>query len=391
MNILDDFQNFKRRWNVSTSLPVDFQVQYSSDIFNPTNHDLVSYGTSDRRIVVIDKTVDELYGAQLRRYFAELQIKLAVFVVDATEENKTWDNVDAVLHFFEEQGVLRRSEPIIAIGGGVLLDLVGFCASIYRRGIPYIKVPTTLLAIVDASVGSKVAVNHLDRRNRIGGYYPPIVSLLDRRFIKTQPEREVVNGLAEIFKLALIKDAELFTILEENAEQLIEERFQHGAVPVRVINLAITGMIEELAPNLWEKKLDRCVDFGHSFSPLIEMKNLPHLLHGEAVVLDCLFSSCIAFNRGFIDAATLDRIFCTARSLKLPTFHPDFTDVQFLLKALRDTMKHRDGSQFLPVPISIGNYVILNNVSDAEVDKAATLFKELHENGSHHRDQQGTG
>jgi len=392
MNLQEDFQNFKRRWLVNTQQPVSFQVQYSSDIFNPKNHDLASYGTSVRRIVVIDKTVNELYGMQLKRYFFALgEINVVLLEIDATEENKTWENVDTVLKFFEEHGVLRRSEPIIAIGGGVLLDLVGFCASIYRRGIPYIKVPTTLLAIVDASVGSKVAVNHLDRRNRIGGYYPPIVSLLDRRFIKTQSEREVVNGLAEIFKLALIKDAELFTILEENAEQLIEERFQYGAVPVRVINLAITGMVDELAPNLWEKKLDRCVDFGHSFSPLIEMKNLPNLLHGEAVVLDCLFSSCIAFNRGFIDGATLSRIFSTARLLKLPTYHPDFTDVQFLLSALRDTMKHRDGRQFLPVPISIGNYVIINDVTDAEVDKAATLFKELHENSSHHRDQQGAG
>ena len=151
---------------------------------------------------------------------------------------------------------MLRREPIIAIGGGVLLDIVGFACSIYRRGIPYIKVPTTLLAIVDASVGSKVAVNHFGRRNRLGAYYPPIATLIDKKFIKTQSEREIINGIAEIFKLAVIKSPELFALLEENAELLIEEKFQHGAVPVRVINLAITDMIAELGPNLWEKKLD---------------------------------------------------------------------------------------------------------------------------------------
>ena len=145
----------------------------------------------------------------------------------------------------------------------------------------------------------------------------------------------------------------------------------------RVINLAITGMIEELAPNLWERKLDRCVDFGHSFGPVIEMKNLPNLYHGEAVVLDCLYSSCIAEIRGFITKEELKRIFSCARNLKLPTSHEDFTKVRLLESALEDTMKHRNGNQYLPVPIGIGKYTILNNVTVDEMMLASDLFKDL--------------
>ena len=222
---------------------------------------------------------------------------------------------------------------------------------------------------------SKVAANHFERRNRIGAYYPPIATLLDKKFIATQDERNIVNGIAEIFKLAVIKDKELFELLETSAEQLITEKFQFGAVPVRVINSAITGMIEELAPNLWEKKLDRCVDFGHSFSPIIEMQNVATLQHGEAVVLDCLFSSCIAKVRGYIDKDTLQRIFNTAKRLKLPVFHKDFTDYYLLSKSLSDTMKHRNGNQYLPVPIDIGNYKIVNDVMDVEIKLAIELFK----------------
>jgi 3-dehydroquinate synthase len=297
-------------------------------------------------------------------------------VLDATEENKDWKHTDEVLKFFERVGVLRR-EPIVAIGGGVLLDLVGFCCSIYRRGIPYIKIPTTLLAIVDASVGVKVAANHLERRNRIGAYYPPIATFLDKKFIKTQNDRDIINGIAEIFKLAVIKSEELFVLLEENYEQLINEKFQFGAVPVRVINLAITGMIEELAPNLWEKKLDRCVDFGHSFGPLIEMQNLPNLYHGEAVVLDCLYSSCIAEVRGYITMDQLRRIFKCAKNLKLPTWHEDFSKVRLLESALEDTKKHRNGNQYLPVPMGIGQYTMLNNVTVDELRLASDLFEEI--------------
>ena len=224
-NILVNFDNFKRTWNVKAELPISFTVKYSSDIFSLSNYDLLSYSDNDRRLVVIDKTVYEIYKDELNNYFDKHKIKLELLILDATEENKDWKHTDIILKFFEDVGVLRR-ESIICIGGGVLLDIVGFACSIYRRGIPYIKVPTTLLAIVDASVGVKVAANHFDRRNRIGAYYPPIATLLDKKFIKTQDDRNIINGIAEIFKLAVIKNEELFVLLEEHYEQLVNEKFQ---------------------------------------------------------------------------------------------------------------------------------------------------------------------
>jgi 2-epi-5-epi-valiolone synthase len=388
-----DYDRFKRTWTVKTELPVEFKLTYSADIFNPANHDLVSYKTNDRIMIVIDQNVHKFYAAQLMEYFNAHDVKYRMLVIDTDEENKTWKDADHILQFFEDEGVLRR-EPIIAIGGGVLLDIVGFACSIYRRGIPYIKIPTTLLAIVDASVGSKVAVNHFGRRNRLGAYYPPIATLIDKKFIKTQSEREIINGIAEIFKLAVIKSPELFALLEENAELLIEEKFQHGAVPVRVINLAITDMIAELGPNLWERKLDRCVDFGHTFSPVIEMANVkdsfepdnpPYftkdnmLLHGEAVALDCLYSSCISSLRGHISAYTLNRIFDLAKRLKLKTYHEDFTKRELLQKSLADATKHRNGNQFAPLPISIGNYTIVNDITEKEMKYAIDLFRTYHD------------
>jgi 3-dehydroquinate synthase len=388
-----DYDKFKRTWTVKTELPVEFKLTYSADIFNPLNHDLVSYKTNDRVMIVIDQNVHKFYAVQLMEYFNSHNVKYSMLVIDTNEESKNWEDADYILQFFEDEGVLRR-EPIIAIGGGVLLDIVGFACSIYRRGIPYVKVPTTLLAIVDASVGSKVAVNHFERRNRLGAYYPPIATLIDKKFIKTQSEREIVNGIAEIFKLAVIKSPELFTLLEENAELLIEEKFQYGAVPVRVINLAITDMIAELGPNLWEKKLDRCVDFGHTFSPVIEMKNLTQefdpdnppyftkdtmLLHGEAVALDCLYSSCIACLRGYIGQSVLNRIFNLAKRLKLKTYHEDFTKIELLQQSLADATKHRNGNQFAPLPIYVGNYKIVDDITEKEMEYAISLFRTYHD------------
>ena len=371
-----DYDKFKRTWTVKTELPVEFKLTYSADIFNPSNVDIANLSDSNRRMIVIDSEVYDLYKDNIALYFGTMQLQSNILCIDCKEENKNWKNVDRILDFFEQNGVLRR-EQIIAIGGGVLLDIVGFACSIYRRGIPYVKIPTTLLAIVDASVGSKVGVNHIGRRNRIGAYYPPVATFIDKKFIKTQSEREIVNGIAEIFKLAVIKSPELFNLLELNAEMLIEEKFQYGAVPVRVINLAITDMIEELGPNLWEKRLDRCVDFGHTFSPVIEMANVPNLLHGEAVALDCLLSSCISFIRGYIDVNKLKRIFGVAERLKLKTFHPDFTNMKMLKESLNDAIKHRNGNQYAPLPVHIGNYRIVNDITDDEIIWAIKVFEEM--------------
>lgn len=365
----------KRTWEVEANLPISFQIKYSANIFDPDNLDLLELGQSNRRFIAVDEVVYDLYEEEILTYFEANQISHVIHKIPSSESRKDFDNLESLLREVEEFGLLRRSEPILAIGGGVLLDIVGFAASIYRRGVPYIRVPTTLLALIDASVGAKTAINHFDRRNRLGSYYPPEVAYLDRKFIESQSQREISNGLAEIFKLALIKDEELFKLLEVSADELIRERFQFGAVPVRVINRAIGGMVDELSPNLWEKKLDRCVDFGHSFSPLIEMTALPDLLHGEAVCLDCLFSCCIALRRDLLKMEDLDRIFDTARALQLPTKHPLFSKPKLLQESLIETTRHRNGNQYLPLPCGIGSYVFCNDLSYNEIEMAAELME----------------
>jgi len=370
-------------WTVNAALPVSFSIFRSDKILDPNNKNLLRFNNSSRRLVIVDETVFNIYGAAILNYFKSNNILVYVCIIDSIEEKKNINSSNTILKFFEEHGVLRR-EPVIAIGGGVLLDIVGFCCAIYRRGIPYIKVPTTLLSIVDASIGTKVAVNHFDRRNRIGTYYPPIAAFLDKTFIGSQEPRQIVNGLAEIFKLAIIKNYHLFELLENYYDRLLDDKFQSLDVSNKVIDLSITSMLEELSPNLWEKVLERSVDFGHSFSPLIEMKNVKTMFHGEAVALDCLFSSCLSRVRQHISETELERIFKTAKNLQLPTYHIDFTNFDMLKLSLNDTVKHRNGNQFLPIPLGIGNFVILNNVTDQELLKTIDLFQK-YENSINNR------
>ena len=368
---------FPARWRLTASKPLEYQITYAPNLFDLENPSLLESNTSSRRLVFVDSNVYVNFADTINEYFEVNSPGSVVVSVEANETLKTLDNSLVLIKHMEDFGLLRRSEPVIAIGGGSLLDSVGFACSIYRRGVPYIRVPTTLLGIVDVSVAIKTGVNHLGRRNRLGTYYPPAAVFLYRKFIETQSDREICNGLGEILKLAIIEDLSLFTLLEGNSALLRNEKFQYGAIPVKVINRAITVMINNLQNNLWEDNLMRAVDFGHSFSPLIEQDSLPELLHGEAVALDCLFSSCLSFNRGLLDEVELSRIFRVTRDLGLPTTHRNFLDSQQLMSSLMDTVKHRNGSQNLPVPVGIGSHQFLNDIEEDEVMKAARTLEDL--------------
>lgn len=146
-------------------------------------------------------------------------------------------------------------------------------ACLYRRGVPFVRVPTTLLAIVDASVGVKNGIDYCcsvtddTYKNRVGSFYAPSAVLLDPAFISSQDARNISNGFGEILKLALVRSSDLFDLLESHGRALVDSRFEDetlkkSGVSSRIIDLSIQIMLEELGPNLWETKLDRCVDYG---------------------------------------------------------------------------------------------------------------------------------
>jgi 3-dehydroquinate synthase len=183
--------------------------------------------------------------------------------------------------------------------------------------------------------------------------------------------------LGEILKLAIINDYDLFQILEENASLLRDEKFQNEAISVKIINKSISIMIGNLQSNLWEENLERAVDFGHTFEPLIEQLNLPDLLHGEAVALDCLFSSCISLLRGLLPEADLSRVRSLVAALGLPVSHKDFLNFSILTEVLSDIKKHRDGNQNLPVPNRLGSCIFINDLTEKEISGAIEIFRNI--------------
>ncbi|MFI0909819.1 sedoheptulose 7-phosphate cyclase [Streptomyces abikoensis] len=375
-------------WVVRTAKPVSYEIRVTDDVLDPSRTDLLEAGSSGerpgtraRRFVVVDANVDLLHGDRIRAYFDHRGVDHRLCVVPAEESVKSFETAARIVQEIDAFGIARRQEPVVVIGGGVLMDIVGLVSSLYRRGTPFVRVPTTLIGLVDAGVGAKTGINFNGHKNRLGTYFPADLTLLDRCFLNTLDRRHISNGLAEILKIALIKDEGLFRLLERHGGLLLEEKFQGLSstgelAGSETLRRAIHGMLEELQPNLWEAQLERVVDYGHTFSPTVEMRALPELLHGEAVCVDMALTTVLAQRRGMVSEADRDRVLTTMRALELPTWN-DLLTGEILATALQDTVRHRDGQQRLPLPVGIGGAAFVNDVTARELADAVAGLRSL--------------
>ena len=296
-------ENQSAKWFVSTKNAISYSIIEYPDLFSsgdPQLFDKLKKDSNSRRLIIIDKEVNKHFGEKINAYFKRNNITVKTFSIEIKEEYKTVETLFTILREFDNFKLLRRREPIIAIGGGVLLDIVGIASNLYRRGVPYIRVPTTLVGLIDASIGIKTGVNFNNHKNRIGTYYPPLITYIDSTFLATLDSRQISNGLAEVLKIALIKDKALFNLLEKHCKELLSQKFQNYTFSQVILRKAIKNMLEELEPNLWESNLERLVDFGHTFSGILEIKSRNALLHGEAVSIDMALTSIISYKRRLI-------------------------------------------------------------------------------------------
>jgi 3-dehydroquinate synthetase len=355
---------------------IEYEIVCSHNLFDPHNPALLSVGKLEhaRRFVVVDSNVDKYYGLAIRQYFSQNNIDARIVPFLSGEDYKTVEHYLSLARELDAFPICRRDEPIIAIGGGVLTDVVGFVASCYRRGVPHIKVPTTLMGYVDASIGVKAGINFNGNKNRLGGFVPPVKVLLDRSLLQTLPKRHILNGVGEIIKLAVIKDAELFRLLESSGCQSVEAKFQDDAGEA-ILDRSISGMLEELQPNMLEEELARKVDFGHTFSYGLETQYQARLYHGEAVLLDVALSALIAWERSLLSSEDIERIFRLIASLGL---HLDTSDLapDMLWGSLQERIYHRNGQQRVPLPNGIGGCVFVNDVSRQEVEQAVNALED---------------
>lgn len=303
-------------------------------------------------LVVTTPTVWSLYGSRFEALAAEVAAKFTVLVLDVDESSKSLTTVERICASCQEHGI-GRTDALLALGGGVCLDLVTVAASLVRRGIAYVCVPTTLVGQIDAGIGIKGAVNFGGSKSYLGTFKAPEVVLVDPAFLETCSRLTLLDGMAEAVKIALIADPYLFHLLET-----IDESIFDGSSPMHlktVLRRSITRMLEQLAPNFFEDQTYcRRVDFGHTFSGLIEEHSSYEISHGQAVAVDMAMSASLAVTLGRLSRADFDRILALLKARGLPVTSPLLTP-ELCADALRAAAGHRGGTANLVIPETIGS------------------------------------
>ena len=283
-----------------------------------------------------------------------------VLILPDGEQTKSLANLELIMTRLLEKKY-SRSCLLIALGGGVIGDLVGFAAACYQRGVKFIQIPTTLLAQLDSSVGGKTAVNHSLGKNMIGAFYQPQAVIADTRVLGTLPDRQLSAGLAEIIKYGLIRDKDFFHWLENNINQLVDR--DEDAL-VYAIERSCINKTEVVAQDEREGGLRAILNLGHTFGHAIETGlSYQHWLHGEAVGCGMLMAADLSIRQGLLATDRLDRIRELLQLASLPTkMHQNITTEQ-MLENMKVDKKAREGVVYLILLKEIGEAIITSDYS----------------------------
>ena len=315
--------------------------------------------------IVSDENVAARFAETVVRSLTSVGFKPILVAIPPGEKSKTLGEAEGICNLMSEAG-LDRSSFLVALGGGVVGDLAGFVAAIYHRGIPYVQMPTTLLAQVDSSIGGKTAVNIATGKNLIGAWHQPALVISDTDTLATLPPRERRQGFAEILKHAVIRDAEMFEMLQHfDGKDL--------AALVRR-NIAIKAAI--VAADERESKGERALlNFGHTVGHAIERAgDLLDFLHGEAVSLGIVAACEVSVRKAGLAETERDRILSTLRSFDLPTSLPEDFPREKILEAIRfDKKFERQKVRFVVTP-AIGSARL---ATDVTMDDIAAALESL--------------
>ncbi|KAK8133362.1 hypothetical protein PG984_005374 [Apiospora sp. TS-2023a] len=361
---------------------IEYDFTFVDGVFDVNNSGLADcYKKWGRVLAVTDKNVFSMYGKKMEQYFAHYDLTLKVHQTSIGEKAKTIDTYLSICDSMTEFGIIRK-EPVLVVGGGLVTDVAGFACASYRRNTNFIRVPTTVIGLIDASVSIKVAVNYGNYKNRLGAYHAPMHTFLDFTFLRTLPIAQVRNGFAELIKISSCSHLQVFDLLDKFCEQLIEHKFGRGDGATRelktaadIINReAIYEMLKLESPNLHEIGLDRVIAYGHTWSPLHELIPETPLRHGHAISIDMAFTATLANKRGLLSDAEHKRLLTLFSRCGLSIDHPLFDD-DVVDKGTAAILKTRDGLLRLAVPNPLGSCSFLNDVSVEELQETLRMHK----------------
>ena len=361
--------------DVICKTPTEQRLWYTPHLFDPDCSTLVDVlrPPQGRIIICIDDKVWSIYQDMIKSWAVAQGVELSPILVSNGEQAKCVENWLQVINNVWTVNPLRYSEPIIAMGGGAVIDTVGFVASVWRRSTPWVRIPTTLLGMVDASVGTKVSVNYI-LKNGIGAFHSPRHTFIDPIFLRTNEERQLKAAVGEMMKSGIIYDKRLYHLLRANGSHLIREKFLGAnglpSNPAKeAIFLSIKAMIDCVGPDFYEENLSREMDFGHTFSRSLECYEEFRLMHGEAVSIDCVFSTLIAEQKGWITGDEADDVLKTYKNMGL-FIHVCGLTLDVYKMAIEQSTVHKSGFLRAPLPSPVGHCQWSSEITQDELTGA---------------------
>jgi 3-dehydroquinate synthase len=332
---------------------------------------LLRHIAASRVAIVTNATVAPLYLSRVRAHLASFQ-PVEVVLPDG-EQYKTLEVLNRVFDALLSARCDRRT-TIVALGGGVIGDMAGFAAACYQRGVPFIQVPTTLLAQVDSSVGGKTGVNHPLGKNMIGAFYQPRAVIIDTDTLNTLPDRELSAGLAEVIKYGLIRDAGFFAWLESNMDRLLGRDTEALAY---AIHRSCRNKAEVVAADERESGLRATLNLGHTFGHAIETGlGYGNWLHGEAIAAGMVMAADLSHRLEWLTAADVVRVEKLIQRARLPMRAPATLAPARFLELMAVDKKVLDGRLRLVLLKRLGEAVITDDYPRAQLEATLASMRE---------------
>lgn len=309
-------------------------------------------------VIVTDQNVAEGYLSRIERSLQAEDYPTRAVIIPPGEESKTMVIVSQLWEAFLDAG-LERGSSVVALGGGVVGDLAGFAAATYMRGIPWVNVPTSLLAMVDASLGGKTGVDLPQGKNLVGAFHAPRMVLVDPSALETLPRDEQRSGMAEVIKAGLIGDPKLFN-LSRNSLEVIKEDFEE------IIRRAMAVKIQVIEADPFEEGLRAVLNLGHTVGHAVEKVSNYTIRHGEAVAIGMVAEARLSERIGLAERGLADEIADACKLIGLPVDIPENLPREDILEAMKVDKKREGAKVKFALPVKIGEVRPGVEVSDIE-------------------------
>jgi len=366
---------------MSTSLTTSIKI--TNKVLDPSNKTLINtYLPLGRCVAIIDDKVIKHYGSELQNYFDHFGVELIKLIHGGNEVDKDIKSVEKILVQLKQNGV-SRNEPVLIVGGGVISDIGGFATALYHRNTPYVMLCTSIVSGIDAGPSPRTCCDGFGFKNLYGAYHPPVLTLTDRSFFKTLHEGWIRHGIAEIIKMAVVKDKSLFELIEKAGPRLIRTKFgtigdtdeEFESLCDLIIGKAMEGYVRSEYGNLWETHQCRPHAYGHTWSPGYELP--AGMLHGHAVATCMGYGAYLAKLENFISEAECNRILQLISKMELSLWHDIMDNHDLVAAANTKVIEKRGGNLCAPVPKLLGQCGYINQLSREKLDQTLNEYKIL--------------